>query len=65
MFIKGKLYTNGLYPALIEGKDIIHAEAYKINEYTLQLLDEVEGNGYMYERREVRISLSNGKEDKA
>ena len=65
VFIKGTLFTNGLYPALIEGEDTIHAEAYKINQYTLQRLDEVESNGYLYERRQVPIGLSDGTEDKA
>ena len=65
VFIKGTLFTNGLYPALIEGEDTIHAEAYKINQYTLQRLDELESKGYLYERRQVSIGLSDGTEDKA
>lgn len=65
VFIKGKLFTNGLFPALIEGKDTIHAEAYHINDYTLSILDDIESNGSMYERRQIDILLSNGKEDKA
>jgi len=65
VFIKGTLYTNGLYPALIEGEDTIHAEAYKINKYTLHTLDKIESNGYLYERIQVPIGLSDGTEDKA
>ncbi|MGA1060603.1 MAG: gamma-glutamylcyclotransferase [Burkholderiaceae bacterium] len=37
--------------ALIDGEDTIHAEAYKVNDYTLHTLDEIESNGYLYERR--------------
>lgn len=67
VFIKGELYTNGLYPALIDGEeqDTIHAEAYVISDRTLRILDDVESNGSLYERRQVPIFLSNGKEDKA
>ena len=67
VFLKGELYTNGLYPALIDGEeqDTIHAEAYRITEETLRRLDDVESNGSLYQRREVPILLSNGQEDTA
>lgn len=67
VFLKGELYTNGLYPALIEGEeqDTIHAEAYRISDRTLAILDDVESNGSLYQRKEVPIVLSNSKEDTA
>lgn len=51
-----KLYDIGEFPAIKEsfnGNDVVEGELYHVDEKTLAALDCLEGEGYLYKRRET------------
>jgi len=55
-FIYGRMInTNYGFPALITGTDIVKGELYEIDIFTLESLDWLEQEGYMYTRTMERI----------
>ena len=54
---KYRMVSMNQFPALIKGqKDYeIYGEVYEIDDYTLEDLDHLEGNGSFYKREKVRV----------
>lgn len=59
--IKGfSLYDLGPFPAVIDSKDaceVVVGELYEIDEQTLVAMDRLEGEGFLYKRRQVNVSV--------
>ena len=62
--LKGySLYNVSVFPGMVKSKnddEIVHGEVYKIDNKTLQILDELENEGEMYKRVELPVQLKNG-----
>ena len=56
VLFKGRLFTNGAFPAWINGKDWIIGELYEVSDITMPYIDSLEGNGYLYQREEIIVN---------
>lgn len=55
-----ELYDLGSYPGIIPGekKDEVDGELYEIDNETLIRLDRLEGEGFLYLRKEVEVDIN-------
>lgn len=68
--IQGTLYsiTDGFFPGVkLEGKGEVHGElhTYEKAEAVLARLDQIEGEGYLYDRTAVEVRLDDGEVEEA
>jgi gamma-glutamylcyclotransferase (GGCT)/AIG2-like uncharacterized protein YtfP len=57
--------TKGSFPVIYNKMGhIVKGEVYKVDSHTLSLLDQLEANGQMYDRKIATVKLSNGKKMK-
>lgn len=65
--IKGfSIYDLGPYPAIVDSKDageVVAGELYEIDEKTLVMLDRLEGEGFLYKRRQVNVLVGESELD--
>ena len=57
------MYNLGTYPGISKGKGKVYGEVYEVDEYTLQLLDQLESVGYLYDKITVNVVCNNQKYD--
>jgi len=61
-FVKGyDMYLVDWYPAIVKGKGVVYGEIYGVDEETLEILDKVEDEGFLYKRIKEKIYMKNGK----
>ena len=60
--IKGyALYDLGFYPGIIpEENECTKGEVFEVDDKTISRLDRLEGEGYLYTRRLVKVEMGNG-----
>jgi gamma-glutamylcyclotransferase (GGCT)/AIG2-like uncharacterized protein YtfP len=54
-----QMYSRGMYPVLTRGKKSILGEVFSINDTTLEIIDELEMNGFCYKREPTLVRLTN------
>jgi len=57
-----RLYHVSFFPGLVESEDpreIVHGETYDVSQVTLSVLDQLEGEGYLYKRQLITVLLDN------
>lgn len=55
-----EIYDLGCYPGIVEGTGKVYGEVYDINENTLKAMDRLEGEGSLYIRKSVKVTLADG-----
>jgi len=55
-----RLGTCGSFPILQRGKGHVYGEVFKVNRTTLRRLDQLEGEGEMYLRHRIYVTLIDG-----
>lgn len=55
-----KMYDIGAFPGIVPGEGTVPGELYKVDYETLQRLDYLEGEGSLYIRRNVPVTMSTG-----
>jgi len=54
------MYNLGCYPGIIDGTGKVYGELYDVNDYKLKDIDYLEGEGSLYIRKLVKVSLLSG-----
>lgn len=55
-----EMYDLGYYPGIIHGKGQVYGEVYCVNHDTVKELDQLEGEGDLYLKKAVIVTLGNG-----
>lgn len=54
-----EIYDLGCYPGIIEGNGKVYGELYEVTDEELKRVDRLEGEGNLYIRKLVKVSLAN------
>lgn len=53
--VKGDLFSLGSFPAIkLGGDNIVYGEVHEVDDKFLPLFDMIEGEGYLYKRKEIQ-----------